>query len=99
VKMDPFIEADEAEGHSVQRCCELFEVSRAAFYQRRKATPSARALRDAELTATITDVHAEAKGTYGSPRVGPGVVCGLAVTCPGWHPIGEAEAVTTVARS
>jgi putative transposase len=67
--MDPFIEADEAEGHSVQRCCELFEVSRAAFYQRRKATPSARALRDAELTATITDVHAEAKGTYGSPRV------------------------------
>jgi putative transposase len=81
VKMDPFIEAEEADGHSVQRCCELFEVSRAAFYQRRKATPSRRALGDAELTAKITDVHAEANGTYGSPRVHAelvhrGVACG-----------------------
>jgi len=81
VKMDPFIEAEEADGHSVQRCCELFEVSRAAFYQRRKATPSPRALGDAELTAKITEVHTESKGTYGSPRVHAelghrGVACG-----------------------
>jgi len=79
--MDPFIEAEEGEGHSVQRCCELFEVSRAAFYQRRKATPSSRAVRDAELAVAITDVHAEADGTYGSPRVHAelvhrGVACG-----------------------
>ena len=32
MKMDPFIEAEEVAGHSVKRCCELFEVSRAAFY-------------------------------------------------------------------
>jgi transposase InsO family protein len=57
------------------------EVSRAAFYQRRKGEPSTRELCDAELTARITEVHAESKGTYGSLRVHEelvrrGVACG-----------------------
>ena len=69
MKMDPFIEAEEAAGHSVKRCCELFEVSRAAYYERRRATPCQRAVTDAELTEKITAIHAESKGTYGSPRV------------------------------
>jgi putative transposase len=81
VKMDPFIEAEEVAGHSVKHCCELFEVSRAAYYQRKSDTPSARAVTDAELTAKITAVHSESKGTYGSPRVHKelvkrGVACG-----------------------
>lgn len=81
MKMDPFIEAEEAAGHSVKRCCELFEVSRAAYYQRRTAEPSARELSDAELTEQIGEVHAESNGTYGSPRVTKelrkrGVACG-----------------------
>ena len=81
MKMDTFIEAEEAAGHSVKRCCELFEVSRAAHYQRRKDEPSARAISDAELTAKIAEVHRESKGTYGSPRVHRellrrGVACG-----------------------
>jgi putative transposase len=67
VKMDPFIEAEEAAGHSVKRCCELFEVSRAAYYQRRNDRPSQRELSDAELTEQIREVHAESNGTYGSP--------------------------------
>ena len=54
MKMDPFIEAEEAAAHSVKRCCELFEVSRAAYYQRRHRTPSARELGDAELTGRST---------------------------------------------
>jgi transposase InsO family protein len=79
--MDPFIEAEEAAGHSVNRCCELFEVSRAAYYQRRKAEPSARQRSDAELSEQIHEVHADSKGTYGSPRVTAelrkrGVACG-----------------------
>jgi hypothetical protein len=45
--MDPSIEAEEAADHSVKRCCELFEVSRAAYYQRRKQVPSARDVDDA----------------------------------------------------
>jgi HTH-like domain len=69
VKMDPFIEAEEAAGHSPQRCCDLFEVSRAAYYERKKNVPSARALGDAELTERITKVHTESKGTYGYLRV------------------------------
>jgi transposase InsO family protein len=67
--MDPFIEAEEASGHSVKRCCELFEVSRAAYYQRRRDEPSPRDVADAELTAKIREIHHESDGTYGSPRV------------------------------
>ena len=69
VRMDPFIEAEKAQGHSVARCCVLFQVSRAAYYQRCRAVPSARALADRVLTATIRSIHAESAGTYGSPRV------------------------------
>jgi len=67
--MDPFIEAEEAAAHSVNRCCELFEVSRAAYYERKKAVPSVREVTDAELTERIKKVHAESKGTYGYLRV------------------------------
>jgi transposase InsO family protein len=67
--MDPFIEAEEAAGHSVKACCELFEVSKSAFYHRKKQVPSARELGDAELIDKIREIHAESDGTYGSPRV------------------------------
>ena len=81
MKMDPFIEAEEVAGHSVKHSCDLFEVSRAAYYERKRAIPSARQVTDAELTSKITAIHAESKGTYGSPRVHHelvkrGVVCG-----------------------
>ena len=69
MKVHPFIEAEEAQGHSVKRCCELLEVSRAAYYQRRTGQPCQRQLSDAALTAKIRQIHAESKGTYGSPRV------------------------------
>ena len=79
--LDPIIEAEEAAGHSVKRCCELFEVSRAAYYERKKAVPSRRDVSDAELLGRIRAVHATSKGTYGSPRVHAelrrqGVSCG-----------------------
>lgn len=64
--MDPFIEAEEAADRSVKRCCELFEVSRAAYYQRRNGEPSAREASYAELTTKIREVHDESNGTYGS---------------------------------
>jgi transposase InsO family protein len=69
VKLHGFIEAEKTAGRSVKRACDLFEVSRAAFYQRLDATPSARKLSDAELTDKIAEIHADSKGTYGSPRV------------------------------
>ena len=69
MSVDPFIEVEEAAGHSVKNACRLLEVSRAAFYQRRKAQLSARAVFDAELIEKINAIHTESNGTYGSPRV------------------------------
>ena len=69
MKAHPFIEAEKAAGHGVVRACRLLEVSRAAYYQRRAGATSPRAAADAVLSAKITDIHGESKGTYGSPRV------------------------------
>jgi putative transposase len=69
VRVHPFIEAEKAAGHGVQRACRLLEVSRAAYYQRRNGVPSPRAAADAAITARITGIHKEPDGTYGSPRV------------------------------
>ncbi|WP_194238373.1 IS3 family transposase [Streptomyces spongiae] len=65
----PFIEAEKRDGHSVKRACELLQVSRAAFFARRTGRPGPRAVRDAELTEKITEVHEHSRGTYGAPRV------------------------------
>ncbi|MGH9047934.1 MAG: IS3 family transposase [Acidimicrobiales bacterium] len=69
MKVHPFIEAEKVAAHSVKRCCELLEVSRAAYYERLDLTPSAKECSDAELADKITAIHTESKGTYGSPRV------------------------------
>jgi putative transposase len=81
VNLWPFIEVEEAEQHSVNRACELLEVSRAAYYEQRKHIPSRRALDDAELTERIKAIHTESKGTYGAPRIHAqlrreGICCG-----------------------
>jgi putative transposase len=81
VRVHPFIEAERVAGHSVSKCCSLLKVSTSAFYERANGTPSARALSDATLTAKITTIHTESKGTYGVPRVHQalrkqGVECG-----------------------
>jgi putative transposase len=69
MKLDLFIEAEKTAGQNVTKTCDLFEVSRSAYYQRRNGAPSVRAVTDAELTRQIEAVHAESKGTYGSPRI------------------------------
>jgi transposase InsO family protein len=67
--VDPFIEAEEVAGHGATRACRLLEVSRSAYYERKKGIPSARALGDADLLCEIRAIHAESKGTYGAPRI------------------------------
>ena len=69
MSLDGFIEAEEAAGRSVKHCCDMFEVSRAAYYQRKQQIPSARAVTDAALIEKIRAVHDDSDGTYGSPRV------------------------------
>jgi transposase InsO family protein len=81
VKLDPFIEAEEAAGHSVKHCCDMFQVSRAAYYQRKQQIPSEREVSDRHLLENIRQIHDDSHGTYGSPRVHHellhrGVVCG-----------------------
>jgi putative transposase len=49
--------------------CRVFQVSPSGFYAWMTREPSARAIRDAELTARIRVFHARFKGTYGAPRI------------------------------
>jgi len=49
--------------------CRVFQVSPSGFYAWLTREPSARAIRDAELTARIRVFHARSKGTYGAPRI------------------------------
>ncbi|WP_433347497.1 IS3 family transposase [Microtetraspora malaysiensis] len=69
MNVHPFIEAEKQGGHNVKRACELLEVSRAAFYARRRALPGPRTVADAALTDRITELHRHSRGTYGAPRI------------------------------
>jgi transposase InsO family protein len=69
VNVYPFIEAEKAGKHNVKRACELFEVSRSAYYQQKSGVRSVRERVDIRLTERITAVHAVSKGTYGAPRI------------------------------
>lgn len=65
----PFIEAEKAGKHNVKRACELLEVSRSAYYQRKSGVKSVRERVDAQLIERITAAHTVSKGTYGAPRI------------------------------
>jgi putative transposase len=49
--------------------CRVFAVSSSGYYAWVKREPSARAIRDAELTARIRVFHARSKGRYGAPNI------------------------------
>jgi len=49
--------------------CRVFGVSPSGFYAWNARGPSARAVRDAELTAHIRVFHARSKGAYGAPNI------------------------------
>jgi putative transposase len=53
----------------VRAMCRVFAVSSSGFYAWNSRTPSARAIRDAELTARIRGFHARSKGRYGAPNI------------------------------
>jgi transposase InsO family protein len=69
VNLYPFIEAEQAAAHSVNKACELLEVSRSAYYVWSEHLPSRRDLSDIELGKRIEDIHAESRDTYGAPRI------------------------------
>ena len=65
----PFIAAEKVAAGNAARACALLSVSRSAYYQWSKHTPSARADKDAQLGERIMGIHHESRGTYGAPRV------------------------------
>lgn len=67
--MYPFIEAEQAEQRNVTKACALLEVSRSAFYEWSKHSPSRREIADGELGERIEQIHTRSRRTYGWPRV------------------------------
>ena len=53
----------------VTTLCRVLEVSRAGYYAWRSRTPSATGARRETLTEQVTQIHAEVKARYGSPRM------------------------------
>ncbi len=75
-----FIEAEKA-NFPITVMCRVLGVTPSGFHAWCGRPPSARSLADAELTATIRAIHAESRGTYGSPRVHAELHLGLGVAC------------------
>lgn len=69
MNMYPFIEAEEQGQRKIARSCKLFEVSRSAYYTWASHIVSLREASDAKLAEQIKTIHAESRGTYGSPRI------------------------------
>lgn len=57
------------EGHSVEGCCELLDVSSSGFYDWKNRLPSKRQKENDALKKEIIEIHKDSKGTYGSPRI------------------------------
>jgi transposase InsO family protein len=64
-----FVEAEKQAGRNVAKACDLLEVSRSAFYDSVDRPVCERRRTDGELTAAITRLHRQSRGTYGSPRI------------------------------
>jgi len=69
VKVYAFIAAEKPAERNVHRSCALLSVSRSAYYDWSKHTPSAHARRDETLRERIRRIHRESRGTYGAPRI------------------------------
>lgn len=61
--------ADHQRAHGAKRLCRVLGVSRSGYYAWKKRPPSARTVRDGELTELITEIHDRSRRTYGAPRV------------------------------
>lgn len=61
--------------------CRTLGVSSSAFYDWRhhQHRPAPRTVADAELSATIVEIHTQSRGTYGSPRVHAELRLGLGI--------------------
>jgi len=70
-----------AEGFPVAVICRYLRVSRSGYYDWLRRAPSAREVADQQLIATITEIHAMSRYSYGAPRVHAELRLGLGVRC------------------
>jgi transposase InsO family protein len=77
----PLVRELAAAGFPVAVTCRVLNLPRSSYYDALSRPPSTRSVADAELTATITTVHAESRGTYGAPRVHAELRHGLGIRC------------------
>jgi putative transposase len=61
--------------------CRYLRVARSGFYDWLRRAPSAREVADQQLIATITEIHAMSRYSYGAPRVHAELRLGLGVRC------------------
>jgi transposase InsO family protein len=77
----PLVRELAAAGFPVAVTCRVLNLPRSTYYDAIGRAPSARSVADRGLTATITVVHAESRGTYGAPRVHAELTLGLGIRC------------------
>ncbi|ASR53910.1 IS3 family transposase [Cellulomonas sp. PSBB021] len=70
-----------ADGVPVALTCRVLGISRSGLYDAIRRPPSARAVADQALTATIVAIHHGSRATYGAPRVHAELRLGLGVSC------------------
>lgn len=63
-----FVAAQKAD-HSITTLCRVLGVSRSGFHAWQGRPPSARAVRDAQLSARIVAIHDANRKVYGAPRI------------------------------
>ena len=61
--------------------CRYLRVARSGFYDWLRRAPSAREVADQQLIATITEIHAMSRYSYGAPRAHAELRLGLGVRC------------------
>jgi len=70
-----------ADGFPVAVVCRCLGVSRSGYYDWLERGPSAREVADGKLAATITEIHAMSRYSYGAPRVHAELRLGLGIRC------------------
>jgi len=79
--LNPLVRELAEDGFPVAVTCRVLGVAPSTYYEWLGRPPSARAVADGELTATIVAVHAESRGSYGAPRVQAELRLGLGIGC------------------
>jgi len=69
------------DGVPVAVTCRVLGISRSGFYEADQRAPSARAVSDETLAATITRIPHASRATYGAPRVHAELRLGLGIRC------------------